>query len=209
LSSSPAPSSASAGRDDGDGFGTHSKWLQKITLTDDYKTNDTYALNRNDPDSFLKTMARIDDGPANFKPDAPIVFTGNAMVGLSGLQRVEYWLRPDTGTHGVLPDDDPAWKTAEWKPCAIEPAPESWGGALPEGVMPKDVWGFDPATGRPKEWPMRYSTALWSVRIDGLKAGAYEFRARTVDRNGFGQPDPRPHPRTGLNQVQCRTFMVG
>ena len=29
--------------------------------------------------------------------------------------------------------------------------------------MPRDVWGFDAKTGQPKEWPMRYSWALWTV----------------------------------------------
>src|SRR5438034_6387032 len=40
------------------------KWLQRITLTNDYKANDTYAdEGNNDPESYLKTMARLDDGP--------------------------------------------------------------------------------------------------------------------------------------------------
>src|ERR1700730_8687880 len=29
------------------------KWLQRLTLTNDYKTNDTYAAANNDPDSYL------------------------------------------------------------------------------------------------------------------------------------------------------------
>jgi hypothetical protein len=153
-------------------------------------------------------MARIDDGPASYKAGEPITIFGNAMCGWSGLQRIEYWLRPDAGTHGVLPDDDPAWKTAQWKPCDIDPPPVDWGGALPDGVMPKDVWGFDPADGKPREWPMRYSVALWSVALPAMQPGAYEFRVRAVDRNGFAQPEPRPNPRAGLNQVQCKTFMV-
>ena len=37
------------------------KWLQHITLTNDYKANDTYALQNNDPESYLKTAAYIDD----------------------------------------------------------------------------------------------------------------------------------------------------
>src|SRR5204862_238444 len=76
--------------------------------------------------------------------------TGTAMVGWSGLRRVEYWVRPDAGGHGRLADDDPAWGAARWQPCRIEPPPRAWGGDLPDGVLPRDVWGFDPQTGRPR-----------------------------------------------------------
>ena len=51
------------------------------------------------------------------------------------MKRVEYWLRADTGTHGRLAPDDPAWQTAEWRPCQIEPPPKDWGGSLPDGVV--------------------------------------------------------------------------
>jgi DMSO/TMAO reductase YedYZ molybdopterin-dependent catalytic subunit len=185
------------------------KWLQRITLTNDFKANDTYATEgNNDPDSYLKTAAYLDDGPEAYKLGEIIRITGTAMVGWSGLKRIEYWLRPDNGTHGRLTDDDPAWKMAEWKPCTLAPPPEDWGGNLPAGVMPKDVWGFDPQTGKPKDWPMRFSVAHWSVTLKGLAAGAYEFRARTVDLNGYAQPEPRPYPKSGRNEVQYRTILV-
>jgi DMSO/TMAO reductase YedYZ molybdopterin-dependent catalytic subunit len=184
------------------------KWLQHIRLTNDYKANDTYAEANNDPDSYLKTMARIDDGPEAFKAGEAVTLRGTAMVGWSGLKRVEYWLRPDAGTHGKLADDDPAWQAAKWEPCTIEPPPDDWRTALPEGVSPKEVWGFDPATGRPKDWPLRYSYALWSVTLKGLAAGAYEFRARTVDLNGFAQPEPRPYPKSGRNEIQYKPLLV-
>lgn len=185
------------------------KWLQVITVTSDYQVNDTYALQNNDPDSYLKTMARIDDGPAMFKAGEPITLRGTAMVGWPGLKRVEYWLRRDTGTHGRLADNDPAWQTAEWKPCRIEPPPDDWGGGLPEGVVPRDVWGFDPKTGKPRDWPLRWSFALWSVTLTDVPAGAWEFRVRTVDQNGFAQPEPRPYPKSGRNEIECKTFVVG
>jgi DMSO/TMAO reductase YedYZ molybdopterin-dependent catalytic subunit len=184
------------------------KWLQRITLTNDYKANDTYALANNDPDSYLKTMARIDDGPEMFKVGEPIELHGGALSGLPGLKRVEYWLRSESGKHGHLPMDDPAWQTAKWLPCRIEPPPKDWGGKLPDGVLPKDVWGFDPVTGRPKEWPLRYSIAHWSVTLTGLAAGAYEFRVRTVDMNGFAQPEPRPYPKSGRNEIQYKPILV-
>jgi hypothetical protein len=184
------------------------KWLQRITLTNDFKANDTYAEANNDPDSYLKTAAYLDEGPEAFKAGEAITITGTAMVGWSGLRHVEYWLRPDSGTHGKLSLNDPAWQTAVWKPCMISPPPEDWGGNLPAGVMPKDVWGFNSETGKPKEWPMRYSVAHWTVRLQGLAAGAYEFRARAVDLNGFAQPEPRPYPKSGRNEIQCRTILV-
>jgi len=143
-----------------------------------------------------------------FKAGEPVVLRGVAVVGWSGLKRVEYWVRPDTGKHGVLDDEDPAWKSAEWKPCQIEPPPENWGGNLPDGVMPKDVWGFDLATGKPKDWPLRFSTAQWTATLPKLPAGAYEFRARTVDLNGFAQPEPRPYPKSGTNRIMGKTFVV-
>ncbi len=184
------------------------KWLRRVVLTNDFKANDTYANNNNDPDSYLKTAAYVEDGPQEFKAGRDAVVSGTAMVGWSGLKRVEYWLRPDAGNHGRLADDDPAWRDAEWKPCAIDPPPDDWGGSLPDGVMPKDVWGFDPATGRPKEWPMRFSVARWTATLKGLAPGAYEFRARSVDLNGFAQPEPRPYPKSGRNEVQYRPVVV-
>ena len=184
------------------------KWLQRITLTNDYKTNDTYAEKDNDPDSYLKTMARFDEGPEAFKAGALVNVSGIAMVGWSGLQRVEYWLRPDAGTHGKLPEDDPAWQTAKWEPCAIEPAPTDWGGRLPDGVLPKDVWGFDPMTGKPKHWPLRFSVAQWRLTLKDLKPGAYELRVRSVDLNGFAQPEPRPYLKAGRNGIPYKAIMV-
>jgi DMSO/TMAO reductase YedYZ molybdopterin-dependent catalytic subunit len=184
------------------------KWLQSIVLTNDYKANDTYALQNNDPDSYLKTAAYLDTTAQTFKAGVPILVSGTAMVGWSGLKRVEYWLRPDMGTHGHLDEDDPAWQSARWEPCPITPPPSDWGGNLPEGVMPHDVWGFDRTSGRPKEWPLRFSLAPWSVELKGLQPGAYELRARTVDLNGYAQPEPRTYQKSGLNLVQCKQIMV-
>jgi DMSO/TMAO reductase YedYZ molybdopterin-dependent catalytic subunit len=184
------------------------KWLQRVVLTNDYKANDTYAEANNDPDSYLKTMARLDDGQEAFRAGEAIVLRGVAMVGWSGLKRVEYWLRPDDGKHGRLADDDPAWQAAKWQPCRIEPPPADWGGHLPDGVMPKDVWGFDPKTGRPKDWPLRFSVAHWTVTLKDVPPGAYEFRVRSVDLNGYAQPEPRPYPKSGLNGVQYKPIVV-
>ena len=56
---------------------------------------------------------------------------------------------------------------------------------------------------------MRFSLAPWSAAIEGLRPGGYEFRARTVDRNGFAQPEPRPNvQRSGENGVQCKRLRI-
>jgi hypothetical protein len=35
-------------------------------------------------------------------------------------------------------------------------------------------WGFDPQSGKPKDWPLRYSWAQWSVTLKDVPAGVYE-----------------------------------
>jgi hypothetical protein len=180
------------------------KSLQRLHLTSDTKPLNTYG---GDPDSYVKTMA-WPEGPAAFKAGAPITFRGAVVSGLSGLKRVEYWLRPDTGAEGKLADDDPAWKTATWQPCVIDPPPNNWKTYLPAGISSKDLWGFDPETGKPKEWPVPYSLALWSATVQDLKPGAYELRVRSVDQNGFAQPEPRPQPGSGRNAIQCKIIKV-
>ena len=185
------------------------KWLQKVVLTNKYEANDTYATQNNDPESYLKTAAYFDDDKdATYPVGKPVVVRGTFMVGWPGLDRVEFWLRPDAGTKGRLAPDDPAWAAAAWKPAAIDPPPKDWGGGLPDGVLPKDVWGFGP-DGKPKDWPLRYSIAHWSLRLADLAPGRYELRVRTVDKNGFAQPEPRPGQRSGKNLVPCKLFAVG
>jgi DMSO/TMAO reductase YedYZ molybdopterin-dependent catalytic subunit len=185
------------------------KWLQRIVLTNDHQANDTYAAANNDPESYLKTAAYFDSvDPETFPADKPITLRGTAMVGWPGLKRVEYWLRPDAGAHGKIDDDDPAWKTAQWQPCVIDAPPTDWGGGLPEGVLPKDVWGFDEITGKPKAWPLRYAFCLWSVTLMGLKPGGYELRVRTIDGNNVAQPEPRPGQKSGRNGIQCKQLVV-
>jgi len=184
------------------------KWLQRIVLTNNHQANDTYASGNNDVESHLKTAAYVDAGPEQVQAGQPVVVTGNVMVGLSGLKRVEYWLRSDVQNLGPLRDDDPAWAAARWQPCTIEPAPKDWGGTLPNGVLPANVWGFDPKTGQPREWPLRYSWGLWSVTLRDLRPGTYEARARSVDLNDFAQPEPRPYQKSGRNEVQMRRIVV-
>ncbi|MFO1484950.1 MAG: molybdopterin-dependent oxidoreductase [Verrucomicrobiaceae bacterium] len=185
------------------------KWLRHIAVTNDYRANDTYAEQNNDPESHLKTAAYIDTSAAKFPAGGPVFMTGRVISGLSGLRRVEYWLRPAAAGAPALRDDDPAWASARWQPCELESAPGDWRGILPAGVSSKDVLGFDPATGRPLSWPLPYSMVSWSVALRDLKPGHYEFRARAVDLNGFAQPEPRPMAKAGKNGLEVQQFEVG
>jgi DMSO/TMAO reductase YedYZ molybdopterin-dependent catalytic subunit len=182
------------------------KWLQRIVLTNDYKANDTYALQNNDPESYLKTAAYLGKPSPSFRAGEPIVVEGMAMAGWSGLKRVECWLRPGTGE--ALAEDDPAWRGAAWRPCELMPPPDDWGAILPAGTSPKEVWGFDPTSGAPRDWPLPFSMVPFTARLEVPGPGSYELRARAVDLNGFAQPEPRPYPKSGRNAIPCQTFMV-
>ena len=195
-----------------EGYGFKSiKWLNRVILTNDYRANDTYAERQNnDPDSPMKTLARMDiHAPRTYRHGEPVTMRGVAIVGASGLKRVEYWLSRDRGTHGVLDPDDPAWATAEWKEATLPGGPPNgWASALPGGRFPEGVAHLDTATGRPLAWPLPFSWAAWEVKLEGLEAWSYEFRVRAVDLNGFAQPEPRPNPQSGIAEVPCVTFTV-
>ncbi len=186
------------------------KWLQRIVLTNDYRANDTYAEKNNDPQSPMKTLARLDVHTAqSFPKGEPVVIRGVAVVGGSGLKRVEYWLRKDQGTHGVLSREDPAWATAEWKEIPLLSAPPArWAAILPGGKFPGDVHFLDPLAGTPRVWPLPFSWMPWTVTLEALPPWAYEFRVRAVDLNGFAQPEPRPNNQSGIADVPCLTFVV-
>ena len=86
-----------------EGYGFKSiKWLDRVVLTNDYRANDTYAEKQNnDPDSPMKTLARLDiHAPQTYRHGEPVTLRGVAVVGASGLRRVEYWLRQDRGRTG-------------------------------------------------------------------------------------------------------------
>lgn len=168
------------------------KWLQRLRLTNDTKYNDTYG---GEPDAYLKTQVPRIEGPESFKAGDPVTYRGVAVVGMPGLKRVEYWLRPDTAK-GDKPADDSAWQS-----CVLDPPPEDWSAHLPKGISTKELWGFDAQSGKPKEWPMRYTVAFWSVTLKDVKPGGYMLVVRSVDQNGFAQPQPRPHSGTGASSV--------
>lgn len=183
------------------------KWLRHIFVTNNARNNDTYATGNNDPDSFLKTAAYVDEGPDNVKAGDPIYLSGQVISGLSGVRRVEYWVRRIEGEATKLADDAPELLVAPWRPCELEPQPV-WSNVLPKGVQPRNVLGFDKTTGKPSSWPPHYGMCSYTAVIKGLKPGKYEIRARSVDLNDFAQPEPRPAQKTGKNAIQVRRVEV-
>jgi hypothetical protein len=181
------------------------KWLQHIFVTNDYRMNDTYALANNDPESYLKSAAYVDDGPQRFAAGQAVLVTGQVISGLSGLKRVEYWVRPAPDNPAPLADDDPELLRGPWQPCDLLPPPD-WKSMLPGGVSSRELLGFDKQTGEPLSWPTRYGMASWTAMVRGLAPGKYEVRARAVDLNGFAQPEPRSQQKSGKNAIQVRRF---
>ena len=183
------------------------KWLREIFLTNDFRVNDTYALNNNDPESYLKTGAYLDKGPTEFENGEPVIITGQAINGYSGLERVEYWVRELIPGAKRLDDNSIEVKQAPWKHCVIAEEP-AWDEVLPEGTDRRTLLGFDHETGKPNSWPLRYGMASFHVVLRDLKPGRYEVRARTVDGNGFAQPEPRSIQKSGKNAIQTRRFTI-
>jgi hypothetical protein len=173
------------------------KWLRRIVVTNDYKANDTYAEQNNDPESHLKTAAYLDELPEKFPAGQPVPVSGLVISGLSGLKRVEYSLSREA-------TDDPG----PWTECRLEDPPADWSSVFPTGVSSRQVLGFDSRTGQPATWPLRYSMVSWSATLTGLVPGKYALRARAVDLNGFAQPEPRPNQKAGMNALEVREFAV-
>lgn len=174
------------------------KWLQRIVVTNDYRANDTYAEQNNDPEAPLKTAAYLDNLPAKIPAGQAMPIGGLVIAGLSGLKRVEYSL-----TRGDAKAEAEIWTAAQ-----LEAPPADWRDVLPAGVSPKQILGFDPQTGRPATWPLRYSMVSWSATLKGLAPGKYALSARAVDLNNFAQPEPRPIQKAGRNSLEMREFEV-
>ena len=102
--------------------------------------------------------------------------------------------------------DDPYWTKVDWKDAAILPPPADWGGGLPGGKLPPTAQ--TDATGKPLEWPLRYTIAHWATLLPGLSAGSYDLCCRTIDQNGIAQPLPRTLPRTGYNALEVLKLVV-
>jgi len=174
------------------------KWLQSVVLTNSFQANDTYAQWNNDVETSMKTQARFLKPPTRVKAGRPVAVVGLAQVGLSGLSKVQYAVEPD-GT--PRPADDPYYAKADWKDAEVLPPPEDWGGGLPEGKLPPIALQLDPATGRPRSWPLRYTIVHWAALVTDLRPGSYRLRCRTIDANSVPQPMPRPFPKSGNNAI--------
>ena len=88
------------------------------------------------------------------------------------------------------------------------PPPDDWDAILPGGTSPGKSGASTRRPASRRSWPLPFSTVPWTARLEGLKPGSYEFRVRTVDLNGFAQPEPRPYQKSGMNRVPCRTLVV-
>lgn len=180
------------------------KWVKRVVLTNDYRSNDSDAELNNDPENALKTRARFINAPKEIPSGRPAALTGMAQVGVSGLKKVQYCVH---ARKEPWPAEDPYRTKADWKDATILPPPENWGGGLPGGKLPPTAQ-TDPATGNPKEWPLRYTIVHWAAMLPGLSPGSYDLCCRTIDGNGIAQPLPRTLPRTGFNALHVVNLVV-
>ena len=143
--------------------------------------------------------------PEAVKPAQPLHITGVAQVGMSGLSKVQYWLRPQARP---LPADDPYLTRGDWHEARILPPPRHWGGGLPGGTFPPLPLQFDRTSGKPLSWPLRNTIVHWTARLPGLASGHYYLYCRTIDAQGRTQPMPRPFLKSGYNAIQRVTLAV-
>ncbi|HEY2573777.1 MAG TPA: molybdopterin-dependent oxidoreductase, partial [Verrucomicrobiaceae bacterium] len=173
------------------------KWLQRIVFTNSHQADDTYANGNNDINSWLKTFARFGDFPDRIKAGEELIVHGNAQVGISGMKQVQIWIRRKDEP---LPAADPHFTKAPWQDAAIVPFD---GTGIPGFDTAKlDPVQFDPATRKPRAWPLRHTLCRWTAGSQKLAPGKYEIRCRTIDANGIAQPMPRPFPKSGKNSIQ-------
>lgn len=187
-----------------DAYGFKSiKWLQQVFLTNKHGANDTYAEKNNDVDSKMKSFARFITKPKVIRVGKSIPLTGVAQAGMSGLAKVQYWVRQ---ADKPLPAGDRYYANAPWKDAEVLPPPDRWE-IFPDGELPPipNQVGKD---GRFLEWPPRNTLAHWAVLQPPLQVGKYEVRCRTVDRNGVAQPMPRPFQKSGGNLIQMFPLRV-
>ncbi len=181
------------------------KWLNRIVLSNLPHANDTYAEANNDIDSWMKTFAHSLLQPDEIQAGQPIPLTGYAQVGISGLKRVQTAITPKDQQ---WPEDDPYFTKAQWNDAHILPPPQLWGGNLPGNRLPPNLYGFEPATGQPKSWPMRLTMAHWATVLPALPAGEYTLRCRSIDVNGYAQPMPRPFRKSGRSAIEAVPIVV-
>ena len=189
-----------------DAYGNKSvKWLQRIVLTNSFRSSDTYAEWNNDTESHTKTYARFIHVPSPVPAGQPIPITGVAQVGMSGLTHAQVWLQREGSEP---PGNDPYFGAAPWQDAQILPPPEKWGGGLPDGRLPPVPRQFDETTLQPLTWPLRDTLAHWAILLTDVPPGKHVLRCRTIDSQGIAQPMPRPFPKGGANQIQSLPLTV-
>ena len=181
------------------------KWVRRVALTNEFRSTDSDAELNNDTESPLKTRARFIHVPGEVASGKPVAITGYAQVGVSGLATVQYAV---CSREKPCPAGDPNLAGAGWKDAAILAPPSDWGGGLAGGRLPAGTMNVEPKTGRPRDWPQRYTIVHWAALVDPLPPGAYELACRTVDRNGIAQPMPRPFLRTGVTAIHRVPLVV-
>ncbi len=181
------------------------KWLQRIMVTNSHHANDTYAGGNNDVESPVKTCARFIKTPEKVKSGQPFAVTGLAQVGISGLSKVQYLLRP---AGQPLPENDPNLTGGAWLDAIMLPPPVKWGSDLPDGKLPQ-VMQIDYKSSQPYTWPIPCTIVHWAALGKVNTPGEYELRCRTIDANGIAQPLPRPFGRSGINRIEVVRFIAG
>jgi DMSO/TMAO reductase YedYZ molybdopterin-dependent catalytic subunit len=189
------------------------KWLTHVYLSNIAAANDTYGEQNNDVDSPLKTFCATLSIPGKVPADKPIAVSGYAQVGISGLRKVQVWFQL---ADQAWPVEDQYFQTAPWVDAQILPPPRApRHGPLDEPPVRRGVWGagldaiplpaigFDPDSGLPQSWPMRLSKVHWATLHPGLPPGKYNFRCRTIDEQGSGQPLPRPFQKSGHAAIEA------
>jgi len=180
------------------------KWLQRILVTNRHQANDTYAEGNNDVESPIKTCARFIHTPDKVKSGQPFAVTGLAQVGISGLNKVQYWVHP---AGQPLPEGDSYLTNGDWSDAIILPPPVKWGSDLPDSKLP-DVMQIDANTGQPLTWPIPDTIVHWAAQIEVNEPGEFDLRCRTIDANGIAQPLPRPFGRSGINLIEVVRFIA-
>jgi DMSO/TMAO reductase YedYZ molybdopterin-dependent catalytic subunit len=163
------------------------KWLTRVLLSNKYAANDTYHQGNNDLDSPMKTFARFVHVPRAVGAGSPFEIDGIAQVGVSGLARVEYWLRSSSAP---IAEDDPYCLKGDWQLAEMLGRPSDLASLGLTHSAQRD------------QWPVRYTFVRWRASLPGLPQGDYELRCRSIDLNGIAQPMPRPFPKSGRAEIQ-------
>ena len=161
------------------------KWLQRVVLTNEFRANDTYANDNNDVDSTQKSFARFVRVPERVKVGQSIPITGLAQSGMGGLSKVQYSIEP---VEPPWSSDDPYFATATWHDAQLLPPPNDWGAEFEKQKLPEMPLQFDPATGKPRMWPLRYALAHWAA----LACAGRRQVPCPVPQRRPGRPCPAP-----------------